>query len=221
MTMTTKTTKTPTTALTAVASVCRFERNPAPCRSFHACLTPSCFCRPRTCAHKKQRSPRSRFSATGRNDRRGRLCSLTCRSAQNAMPRVNPTGRFGVEAGGNRYLAIDVLDRGRDRGRASTRGQCEVPSQLVEADRAMGVSLARKHQPAADCIRPINSSRHSAKLIAEGKTTVAQVAAHFGITQAIDVERRMRLARVAPTLFQLYREDKIDLDAMMALATHR
>ena len=44
-----------------------------------------------------------------------------------------------------------------------------------------------------------------------------EIAARFGVTP-ITVRQRLKLANVAPRLFELYRTDEINLDQLMALA---
>jgi ParB family chromosome partitioning protein len=46
---------------------------------------------------------------------------------------------------------------------------------------------------------------------------VEDVAARFGVT-ANTVRQRLKLANIAPRLFQLYRDNEITLDQLMALA---
>jgi ParB family chromosome partitioning protein len=53
-------------------------------------------------------------------------------------------------------------------------------------------------------------------LIDNGKTA-ADVAARFGVTETL-VLKRMKLARVSPVILQLYRDDKITLECLMAFA---
>ncbi len=55
-----------------------------------------------------------------------------------------------------------------------------------------------------------------AEMIAAG-AGVEDVAVCFGITP-LTVQRRLKLAKVSPTLFELFRKDKINLDQLMALA---
>jgi ParB family transcriptional regulator, chromosome partitioning protein len=47
--------------------------------------------------------------------------------------------------------------------------------------------------------------------------TIEDVAARFGVS-ATTVRQRLKLANVAPRLFELFRADEINLDQMMALA---
>ena len=55
-----------------------------------------------------------------------------------------------------------------------------------------------------------------AEMIAAG-AGVEDVAVCFGITP-LTVQRRLKLAKVSPVVFELFRQDKINLDQLMALA---
>lgn len=55
-----------------------------------------------------------------------------------------------------------------------------------------------------------------AEMIAAG-AGIEDVAVCFGITP-LTVQRRLKLAKVSPSLFELFRQDKINLDQLMALA---
>lgn len=65
------------------------------------------------------------------------------------------------------------------------------------------------------CILPISSLAFRA-LVDQG-IGVEEVAARFGVTPTT-VRQRLKLAHVAPRLFELYRTDEITLDQLMALA---
>jgi ParB family chromosome partitioning protein len=68
-----------------------------------------------------------------------------------------------------------------------------------------------------EAMHPIDEFNAYAAMEKEGKTAEA-IAQRFGVT-VLHVQRRMRLAAVAPTLLALYRDEKATLDQMMALAT--
>lgn len=55
------------------------------------------------------------------------------------------------------------------------------------------------------------------KQLVDGGQSVEEVAAHFGVTPLV-VQRRLKLANVAPDFIALYRKQGIDLDCLMALA---
>ena len=55
------------------------------------------------------------------------------------------------------------------------------------------------------------------KQLVDGGQAVEEVAAHFGVTPLV-VQRRLKLANVAPDFIALYRKQGIDLDCLMALA---
>ena len=67
-------------------------------------------------------------------------------------------------------------------------------------------------------LHPADQVEAFAKFHRKGKgLTVEQIAERFGISP-ITVERRLRLASVHPQLMKLYRDDKINLDCLMAFA---
>jgi ParB family chromosome partitioning protein len=55
------------------------------------------------------------------------------------------------------------------------------------------------------------------KQLVDGGQSVEEVAAHFGVTPLV-VQRRLKLANVAPDFIALYRKQEIDLSQLMALA---
>ena len=121
-----------------------------------------------------------------------------------------PTGRYGVEAGGRRWRALGLLvSEGR------LHPDAPINCITVEDESATAVSLSENLGQVP--MHPASEFAAYARLVAEGKTVEA-VAARFGVT-VLHVQRRMRLAAVAPALVQLYRDGKATLDQMMALAS--
>ena len=121
-----------------------------------------------------------------------------------------PTGRYGVEAGGRRWRALGVLV-----SEGKLHADAQIDCVLVGAEGAVGVSLSENL--GFEAMHPADEFTAYARLVGEGKTPEA-VAARFGVT-VVHVQRRMKLAAVAPVLLQLYRDGKATLDHMMALAS--
>lgn len=119
-----------------------------------------------------------------------------------------PSGRYGVVAGGRRLEALQLL--------LSQRKIAEdypVRCLLVSQDDALSVSLAE------NCERePLHGADlfDAFKAMIDMGRSVAQVADAWGITP-VTVERRLKLAAVSPKLLDLYREDGIELEQLMAL----
>ena len=121
-----------------------------------------------------------------------------------------PTGRYGVEAGGRRWRALGLLV-------AAQRLHADTPINCITVEDESATSVSLSENLAQEPMHPADEFAAYARLTAEGKTVQA-VAARFGVT-VLHVQRRMRLAAVAPALLQLYRDDKATLDQMMALAS--
>ena len=100
-------------------------------------------------------------------------------------------------AGARRFAALTKL--AKDKAISKTLG---VPCRVIDSEASTESSLAET-----------SSFR---RLVDEG-TGVEEVAARFGVT-ATFVRQRLKLANVAPRFIELYREEKITLDQLMALA---
>lgn len=119
-------------------------------------------------------------------------------------------GRYEVCAGGRRLAALGLLVQCGD-----IADNYPVPVLVVPADKALIASLSENcfHVP----MHPADEFAAFAKLLAQGKS-VEDVAAAFGVEPLV-VKRRMKLASVSPKLMELYRQDEIALDCLMALAS--
>lgn len=128
------------------------------------------------------------------------------------MENGEPTGFFLVEAGGRRWRALGWLV---EHGYLADDELIEC--KLIEASEgnALGLSVAENitQEPmhAADEFAAI-------KAMFDKGDTVEEIAAFFATT-VLHVQRRLKLAAVAPALFDQFREGSIALDQMMALAT--
>jgi ParB family chromosome partitioning protein len=89
-----------------------------------------------------------------------------------------------------------------------------VPCRLVHNGRAESASLAEN--VVREAMHPADEHDAFKRLAAAGKST-EDIAQEFGVTPLV-VERRLRLANVAPSLFEDFRRDKISIEQMMALA---
>jgi ParB family chromosome partitioning protein len=121
-----------------------------------------------------------------------------------------PTGRYGVEAGGRRWRALGLLVK-----EGKLHPDAPINCKGVEAGSETIVSLTENIS--VESMHPVDEFCAMAKLAKEGKP-LEVIAAAFGVT-VLHVQRRMKLAAVAPTLLDLYRNDKATLDQMMALAS--
>ncbi len=130
------------------------------------------------------------------------VCPLTTK-------RGKVTGKYGVVAGGRRLRALRAL---ADEGKIAK--DYEVLVRIKAREQALMASIAensgREPMSGADTLVAF------ADMVRQGKTT-EELAASFGIS-VLTVQRRLKLANVSPKLFELYAEDKINIEQLMALA---
>lgn len=119
-------------------------------------------------------------------------------------------GRYAVVAGGRRLRALQML-AGRGRVPADHPVEC----RLCDAAAARQVSLAENS--GREAMHPADQMTAFRELIEQERLSVAQVAQRFGVS-VLTVERRLRLARLAPRFLAMYREGEIDSDQLQALA---
>jgi len=119
-----------------------------------------------------------------------------------------PTGSYLVSAGKGRRLA--QLERVK---------QGHIPPdepiwcKLGAADRARELSLAdNRHEP----MHPADEFEAFRKMIEDGRS-IEFIAAYYGL-KSIDVQRRLKLANVAPEFFEMFRRNELDIEHIMAFA---
>jgi len=118
------------------------------------------------------------------------------------------TGVFEVIAGGRRLAALQVLATKKQIG-----ADADIDCVVFESKDAVSVSIA-ENDP--EPMHPADQCAGYAKLVADGLDS-KQIATRFGVTAAF-VERRLRLANVAPEIVAQFREGKASLEQMQALA---
>jgi ParB family transcriptional regulator, chromosome partitioning protein len=120
-----------------------------------------------------------------------------------------PTGLIEVVAGGRRLDAI-----GKNIAVGQLPEDFPVPVLLVPVEEAVAISLAenlgREPMHHADVFEAM------CELATRG-ISVEDIGLAFGV-DALVVRRRLKLAKVAPRFIALYRDDKVTLEQMMALA---
>lgn len=125
---------------------------------------------------------------------------------------ANDDGTYGVVAGGRRLRALQLaVEDGR------MDAEDEVECNLISREAAAALSLSENVQ--REGMHPADEFDAFARLVAQGKT-LDQIACAFGCTPR-DVQRRLKLAAVAPEIMALYREggeNAPSLDSLMALA---
>lgn len=129
---------------------------------------------------------------------------------QNLVVVKGPRGMFEVCAGGRRLEGLTLLAANDD-----IADNYPVPVLVVPADKALIASLIENSFRIP--LSVADELTGYTRLVAEGKS-VEDVAAAFGVTPLV-VKRRLKLAAVSPKLMDLFRQDQIGLDCLMALAS--
>jgi ParB family transcriptional regulator, chromosome partitioning protein len=114
-----------------------------------------------------------------------------------------------VVAGARRLAALNKL--AKEKVVAKT---LDVPCRIVDADISTESSLAEN--TIRQAMHPADQFMAFQQLVSDG-LGVEEIAARFGVTSTT-VRQRLKLANVAPRLFELYRTGEINLDQLMALA---
>lgn len=126
---------------------------------------------------------------------------------QNLQVRVAPKGKFEVVAGGRRLAALKLLAKQRRMNK-----DAEIPCHVLDAEDAGEISLAENILRLP--MHPADQFEAFHAMTERGKG-VEDIAARFGVSVAV-VRQRLKLASVSKHLMQLYREDELSLDQLMA-----
>lgn len=140
--------------------------------------------------------------------RRSLLTSLTVRPLRDECG--SETGLFEVPAGGRRYRALEHLVKTKRLARTA-----DVPCIVVPAEpghTAQEDSLAENLQRVA--LHPLDQFRAFQTLKGLGLGEEA-IAARFFVSAQV-VRQRLKLARVSPALLDLYAQDGLTLEQLMA-----
>jgi ParB family chromosome partitioning protein len=140
--------------------------------------------------------------------RRGLLQNLNVRPVVDAEGLE--TGMFEVPAGGRRFRALELLVEAKRLAKT-----VPVPCNVREANSAITAeedSLAENAQ--REALHPLDQFRSFKRQVDAGASE-EEVAARFFVPVAI-VRQRMRLASVADALLDVYAEDGMTLDQLMA-----
>ncbi len=144
--------------------------------------------------------------------RRGLLQSLSVRPV--LAEDGSETGKFEIPAGGRRFQALSLLVK-QKRLAKTTPIPCIVRDAkstiLAEDD-----SLAENMQRAA--LHPLDQFRAFVALREKGQGD-EEIAAAFFVTPQV-VKQRLKLAAVAPALLELYAEDEMTLEQLMAFTVN-
>jgi ParB family chromosome partitioning protein len=114
-----------------------------------------------------------------------------------------------VIAGARRLAALNKLAKEKVLPKTF-----DVPCRVIDAEASTESSLAEN--TIRQAMHPADQFMAFQQLVADG-FGFEEIAARFGVS-ATTVRQRLKLANVAPRLFELYRTDEINLDQLMALA---
>jgi ParB family chromosome partitioning protein len=114
-----------------------------------------------------------------------------------------------VVAGGRRWRALQLLIRQK-----RIKPDFAVPCLIVKYERAVQISLAENS--GREPMHPADEFEAFRQLIDSGQS-IEDVAARFGVTPLV-VQRRLKLASVAPAFIEIYRKGKLTLEHLMAFA---
>ncbi|OYY85842.1 MAG: DNA-binding protein [Rhizobiales bacterium 35-66-30] len=117
------------------------------------------------------------------------------------------TGMFEIPAGGRRYRALEVLVKQKRLARTAP-----VPCVIREGGIAEEDSLAENVQRAP--LHPLDQFRAFLALREKGQSE-EEIAAAFFVSVGV-VKQRLKLASVSPVLLEVYAEDGLTLDQLMA-----
>jgi ParB family chromosome partitioning protein len=141
--------------------------------------------------------------------RRTLLQSLTVRPVRDADG--NETGMFEIPAGGRRYRALELLVKQKRLVKT-----VPIPCVIREGGIAEEDSLAENVQRAP--LHPLDQFRAFLALRDKGQSE-EEIAAAFFVAVSV-VKQRLRLASVSPQLLDVYAEDGMTLDQLMAFTVN-
>jgi ParB family chromosome partitioning protein len=121
------------------------------------------------------------------------------------------TGMFEIPAGGRRYRALELLVKQKRLAR-----NAPIPCVVRLEGSAEEDSLAENVQRAP--LHPLDQFRAFLTLRERGQSE-EEIAAAFFVSVAV-VKQRLRLASVSPSLLDVYAEDGMTLDQLMAFTVN-
>ncbi|MGX1041583.1 ParB/RepB/Spo0J family partition protein [Bradyrhizobium diazoefficiens] len=139
--------------------------------------------------------------------RRGLLQGLSVRPVVDQVGAE--TGVFEIPAGGRRYRALELLVKQKRLAKTAP-----VPCVVRDSGIAEEDSLAENVQRAP--LHPLDQFRAFLALREKGQSE-EEIAAAFFVSVNV-VKQRLKLASVSPTLLDVYAEDGMTLDQLMAFA---
>jgi len=129
---------------------------------------------------------------------------------QSLVVRKDKRGKYAVVAGRRRLLALEFLAQA-----GSVERDMPVPCSVID-DGADAVEISLAENVVREAMHPADECDAFKALIEKG-VPVADVAARFGVTEAV-VQKRLKLANVSPVLLAAYRKGEMTLAHVMAFA---
>jgi ParB family transcriptional regulator, chromosome partitioning protein len=126
---------------------------------------------------------------------------------QNLQVRPVADERFQVVAGGRRLAALKLLAK-----RKEVEKNVAVGCNVLNGEDDTEISLAENDM--REAMHPADQFEAFRRLVDDGRS-VEEVARRFGATVLL-VTQRLKLARVSPLLMNLYREEELTLEQLMA-----
>ncbi|EGY02475.1 nuclease [Nitrospirillum viridazoti Y2] len=139
--------------------------------------------------------------------RRTLLQSLSVRAQQDAEG--NETGLYEVPTGGRRFRALELLVKQKRLAKTA-------PIPCVIRTEGLGEEDSLAENTQREALHPLDQFRAFHTLREKGLDE-EEIAARFFVTPAV-VKQRLRLASVSPRLLDLYAEDGITLEQLMAFS---
>ena len=144
--------------------------------------------------------------------RRGLLQSLSVRPV--LADDGSETGKFEIPAGGRRFQALSLLVK-QKRLAKTTPIPCivrDAKSTILAEDDSLAENMRRA------ALHPLDQFRAFVALREKGQGD-EEIAAAFFVTPQV-VKQRLKLAAVAPALLELYAEDEMTLEQLMAFTVN-
>jgi ParB family chromosome partitioning protein len=144
--------------------------------------------------------------------RRGLLQSLSVRPV--LADDGSETGKFEIPAGGRRFQALSLLVK-QKRLAKTTPIPCivrDATSTILAEDDSLADNMLRA------ALHPVYQFSAYVALPEKGQVD-EEIAAAFFVTPQV-IKQRLKLAAVAPTLFELYAEDEMTLASLMAFTVN-
>ncbi|MBO9376938.1 chromosome partitioning protein ParB [Sphingomonas histidinilytica] len=122
------------------------------------------------------------------------------------------TGQFEVPAGGRRFRALELLVKQKRLAKdAPIPCVIKAANDVVSAEEDSYAENTFREQ-----LHPLDQFRAMRAMVDKGQD-IESIAAHFLVTPAV-VNQRLKLAKVSPKLHEVYAEDDMTLEQLMAFS---